>query len=67
LTATAISTRSTPRPDRRWRRPLSVDAGAAVTNITSAGVSIAEHEVFAAAGGLSYEHAPGYVIAYRAG
>jgi hypothetical protein len=49
------------------RRPLSVDAGTAVTNITSAGVAIAEHEVFAAAGGLSYETAPGYVIAYRAG
>jgi outer membrane protein assembly factor BamB len=49
------------------RRPLSVDAGAPVANVTSAGVSIAEHEVFAAAGGLSYESAPGYVIAYRAG
>lgn len=48
-------------------RPLSVDAGTPVTSITSAGVSIAEHEVFAAAGGLSYEAAPGFVIAYRAG
>jgi polyvinyl alcohol dehydrogenase (cytochrome) len=49
------------------RRPMSVDAGSAVTDATSSGVSIAEHELFAAAGGLSYESAPGYVIAYRAG
>ncbi len=40
-------------------RPLSVDAGAPVTNITSAGVSLAEHQLFVAAGGLSYESAPG--------
>jgi outer membrane protein assembly factor BamB len=49
------------------RRPLSVDAGTPVTNVTSAGVAIAEHEVFVAAGGLSYETAPAFVIAYRAG
>lgn len=49
------------------RRAMSADADAPVTNATSAGVSIAEHELFAAAGGLSYESAPGYVIAYRAG
>ena len=48
-------------------RPLSVDAGAPVTNLTSAGVAIAEHELFVAAGGLSYETAPGYVVAYGAG
>ena len=47
------------------RRPLSADAGAPVTDLTSSGVAIAEHEVLAAAGGLSYEAAPGYVIAYR--
>lgn len=46
-------------------RPLSADAGAPVTDVTSSGVAIAEHEVLAAAGGLSYEAAPGYVIAYR--
>lgn len=45
-------------------RPLSVDAGAPVTNDTSAGVAIAEHQLFVAAGGLSYETATGYVIAY---
>jgi outer membrane protein assembly factor BamB len=45
-------------------RPLSVDAGAPVTNATSAGVAIAEHRLFVAAGGLSYETAPGYVLAY---
>ncbi|MBV8218251.1 MAG: hypothetical protein JO325_07295, partial [Solirubrobacterales bacterium] len=39
-------------------RPLSIDAGTPVTNITSPGVSIAEHEVFAAGGGLSYESSP---------
>jgi outer membrane protein assembly factor BamB len=48
-------------------RPLSVDAGAPVTNDTSAGVAIAEHKVFAAAGGAGYTSAPGYVIAYSAG
>jgi hypothetical protein len=47
-------------------RPLSVDAGAPVTNLTSTGVAIAEHEVVVAAGGLSYSAATGYVIAYRA-
>jgi hypothetical protein len=49
------------------RRPLSVDAGAPVTNLTSAGVAIAEHQLFVAAGGASYASAAGYVIAYRAG
>jgi polyvinyl alcohol dehydrogenase (cytochrome) len=48
-------------------RPLSADAGAPVTNDTSAGIAIAEHELFVAAGGLSYSSAAGYVIAYRAG
>jgi len=46
------------------RRPLSVDAGAPVTNLTSAGVAIAEHNLFVSAGGASYVAAPGYVIAY---
>jgi outer membrane protein assembly factor BamB len=49
------------------RRPLSADAGAPVTNLTSAGVAIAEHQLFVAAGGVSYVTAPGYVIAYGAG
>jgi hypothetical protein len=49
------------------RRPLSADAGAPVTNLTSSGVAIAEHQLFVAAGGLSYVSAPGYVIAYAAG
>jgi polyvinyl alcohol dehydrogenase (cytochrome) len=49
------------------RRPLSVDAGAPVTNDTSSGVSIAEHKLFVAAGGAGYSSATGYVIAYRAG
>src|SRR5436190_10743028 len=49
------------------RRPLSADAGAPVTNLTSSGVAIAEHQLFVAAGGLSYVPAPGYVIAYGAG
>ena len=48
-------------------RPLSADAGAPVTNLTSAGVAIAEHQLFVAAGGLSYASAPGYLIAYRPG
>jgi polyvinyl alcohol dehydrogenase (cytochrome) len=48
-------------------RPLSADAGAPVANLTSAGVAIAEHQLFVAAGGLSYVSAPGYVIAYGAG
>jgi polyvinyl alcohol dehydrogenase (cytochrome) len=48
------------------RRPLSVDAGAPVTNLTSAGVAIAEHRLFVAAGGVSYASAPGYVIGYVA-
>jgi hypothetical protein len=38
-----------------------------VTNNTSAGVSIAEHQVFVAAGGLGHSSGTGYVIAYRAG
>jgi polyvinyl alcohol dehydrogenase (cytochrome) len=46
------------------RRPLSADAGAPVTNATSSGVAIAEHKLFVAAGGVSYESAPGYVVAY---
>jgi outer membrane protein assembly factor BamB len=48
-------------------RPLSADAGAPVTNDTSAGIAIAEHQLFVAAGGLGYSAAPGYVIAYTAG
>ena len=48
-------------------RSLSVDAGAPVANLTSTGVAIAENKLFVAAGGLSYESAPGYVIAYKAG
>jgi outer membrane protein assembly factor BamB len=46
------------------RRPLSADAGAPVTNLTSAGVAIAENKLFVAAGGASYAPATGYVIAY---
>jgi polyvinyl alcohol dehydrogenase (cytochrome) len=49
------------------RRPLAVDVGAPVTNVTSSGIAIAENKLFAAAGGLSYESAPGYVVAYVAG
>jgi hypothetical protein len=49
------------------RRPLSVDAGALVANAGSPGVSIAEHAVFAAAGGAGYVSTTGFVIAYRAG
>ena len=48
------------------RRPLSADAGAPVANLTSAGVAIAEHELFAAAGGAAYSPSTGYVIAYTA-
>ncbi|MCW2971176.1 MAG: putative pyrroloquinoline-quinone binding quinoprotein [Solirubrobacterales bacterium] len=48
------------------RRPLSVDAGAPVANLTSSGVAIAEHQLFVAAGGVSYASAPGYVIGYAA-
>ena len=48
------------------RRPLSADAGAPVANLTSAGVAIAEHQLFVAAGGASYASATGYVIAYGA-
>jgi len=47
------------------RRPLSADAGAPVTNLTSSGVAIAEHQLFVAAGGARYASAPGYVIAYK--
>jgi polyvinyl alcohol dehydrogenase (cytochrome) len=47
-------------------RSLSTDAGAPVTNLTSSGVAIGEHELFVSAGGLSYVSAPGYVVAYRA-
>jgi len=46
------------------RRPLSVDAGAPVVNVTSSGIAIAENRLFVAAGGASYESAAGYVIAY---
>ena len=46
------------------RRPLSADAGAPVTNLTSSGVGIAERRLFVAAGGASYAAAPGWVIAY---
>jgi len=49
------------------RRPLAVDAGAPVANLTSAGVAIAEHHLFVAAGGASYEPAPGVVVAYGVG
>jgi len=49
------------------RRPLSVDAGAPVTDVTSSGVAIAEDRLFVAAGGASYENAPGYLLAYAAG
>ena len=48
-------------------RPLSLDAGAPVANDTSTGIAIAEHQLFVAAGGLSYVTAPGDVIAYGAG
>jgi polyvinyl alcohol dehydrogenase (cytochrome) len=47
-------------------RPLSADVGAPVVNLTSSGVAIAEHQLFVAAGGASYEPATGYVIAYDA-
>jgi polyvinyl alcohol dehydrogenase (cytochrome) len=46
------------------RRPLSVDAGAPVSDLTSSGVAIAEHRLFVAAGGAAYASAPGYLIAY---
>lgn len=49
------------------RRPLSTDAGAPVTNDTSAGIAIAEHKLFVAAGGAGYSTATGYVIAYQSG
>jgi hypothetical protein len=39
--------------------PLSMDAGGPVTNLTSAGVAIAEHDVLVAAGGISYSAAMG--------
>jgi polyvinyl alcohol dehydrogenase (cytochrome) len=48
------------------RRPLSADAGAPVVNLTSAGVAVAERELFVSSGGASYEPATGYVIAYDA-
>ena len=48
-------------------RPLGVDAGTAIVNNTSSGVSIAEHGLFVAAGGAGYASSPGYVVAYRAG
>jgi polyvinyl alcohol dehydrogenase (cytochrome) len=46
-------------------RPLTADTGAPVTNLTSAGVTVAEHELFLDAGGASYAPATGYVIAYK--
>ena len=49
------------------RRPLAADAGAPVVNLTSAGVAIAENQLFVSAGGASYAPATGYVIAYSAG
>jgi polyvinyl alcohol dehydrogenase (cytochrome) len=49
------------------RRPLAADAGAPVVNLTSAGVAIAEHQLFVSAGGASYAPATGYVISYSAG
>jgi polyvinyl alcohol dehydrogenase (cytochrome) len=47
------------------RRPLAADAGAPVINLTSAGVAVAERELFVSSGGASYEPATGYVIAYH--
>jgi polyvinyl alcohol dehydrogenase (cytochrome) len=49
------------------RRPMSQDAGAPMPNGQSSGVAIAEHKIFAAAGGYAYfsNGMPGYVIAYR--
>jgi hypothetical protein len=49
------------------RRRRDSTAGAPVTNDTSAGIAIAEHQLFVTAGGLGYSSAPGHVIAYRAG
>jgi polyvinyl alcohol dehydrogenase (cytochrome) len=46
------------------RRPLSLDAGAPVANLTSAGVAVAERKLFVSSGGASYAPATGYVIAY---
>jgi outer membrane protein assembly factor BamB len=48
------------------RRALSLDAGAPIVNNTSSGISIAEHELFVAAGGAGYASTTGYVLAYRA-
>jgi hypothetical protein len=48
-------------------RPLSVDSGAPIANLTSSGIAIAEHELFVAAGGGGYASTTGYVVAYRAG
>ena len=50
-------------------RPMSADAGTALTDVTSSGVAIAEHEVIASAGGITGESGSGagYLIAYRAG
>jgi len=45
------------------KRSLSADAGAAAGGLTSAGVSIADHTVFAATSDLS--EPTGYLIAYR--
>jgi polyvinyl alcohol dehydrogenase (cytochrome) len=47
------------------RRALTLDAGARVSNMTSSGVAIAQHTVFAAAGGLGTNTDTGYVLAYR--
>jgi hypothetical protein len=48
-------------------RPMAADAGAPIPNLTSSGVSIAEHKLFVAAGGGGYASTTGYVVAYRAG
>jgi glucose dehydrogenase len=47
------------------RRPLTADANAPVVNGSSSGVAIAQHTVFAAAGGTTAGGTTGYVIAYR--
>jgi polyvinyl alcohol dehydrogenase (cytochrome) len=48
-------------------RPMAADAGAPIVNATSAGIAIAEHKLFVAAGGGGYASTTGYVIAYRGG
>jgi outer membrane protein assembly factor BamB len=46
---------------------IAADSQTASPNLTSAGVAIAEHMVFAAAGGGGYSTTTGYLVAYRAG